>query len=345
MNFDHTQEELDLFQSLENTLSNNEEVRPGHLIALLASSTYPTLGSNGLSSALPGAQERLAQWKPDAYRTMEYGLRIAAPAITRFGPEAWMTQWVNPIQQGKTLATTALDSAQGEPDLTGKPHESGYLIAGTKTGIPGADTADVILASGTIEDTPAIFLIEKNTADITISQGATGLFTLTASAAFLPASHVAILKPKAPLAPFLQLLKNRVQINEATGHAAAVFEQAKKAAKTRPEGGKPPIARQEIGFKLATMYTLLQTSRLMAANASSLVDAGENDAAMASHCARVFCSDAACEIVASALDVMGDQGFEKDGPAQRLATIQALRVEGTSVGQTKEAIGDMLLKY
>ena len=160
MNFDHTQEELDLFQSLENTLSNNEEVRPGHLIALLASSTYPTLGSNGLSSALPGAQERLAQWKPDAYRTMEYGLRIAAPAITRFGPEAWMTQWVNPIQQGKTLATAALDSAQGEPDLTGKPHESGYLIAGTKTGIPGADTADVILASGTIEDTPAIFLIE-----------------------------------------------------------------------------------------------------------------------------------------------------------------------------------------
>ena len=156
---------------------------------------------------------------------------------------------------------------------------------------------------------------------------------------------MAILKPKAPLAPFLQLLKNRVQINEATGHAAAVFEQAKKAAKTRPEGGKPPIARQEIGFKLATMYTLLQTSRLMAANASSLVDAGENDAAMASHCARVFCSDAACEIVASALDVMGDQGFEKDGPAQRLATIQALRVEGTSVGQTKEAIGDMLLKY
>ncbi|WP_300667177.1 acyl-CoA dehydrogenase family protein [Desulfoluna sp.] len=345
MNFDYSQDELDLFHSLETILGKTTEVRPKNLISKLAWTGYATLGENGLAGALPGAQERLAQWKPAAYRTMEYGLRIAATTLRRFGPEAWHATWVTPIQQGKILATAALDQAEGEPDLTGKPHDKGYLINGTKTAIPGAISADVILASGTVEESPALFLFQKETGDVSLTQGATGLYTLTAHETFLPDTQVAILSKKTPLAPFLDLLKNRIQIAEATGHAAALFDQAKTAAKTCPEGGKPPIAKQEIGFKLATMYTLLQTSRLMSANASGLIDANASDAAMASSCARVFCSDAANEIISSALEVMGENGFKKGGPADRLAAIQALRVEGPSVGQTKEAIGNMLLKY
>lgn len=341
MNFDHTPDELALFTTLETTLGRQGAEHPMELAALLAPTGYPTL-ANG---ALPGAQERLAQWRPAAYRTLEYGLRIAAPLMTQYGTQAWHTTWAAPVQKGEKLATAAFETVQGEPDLTGKPHNGGYLVAGTKGGIPGADLADLILATGTVGGFPALFLIEKGAADVTLTKGALGLFTLTAHGATLSSSHVVLLEKGPDLSQQLSLLKHRIQTSEATGHAAAVFEQAKKAAKTRPEGGKPPIARQEVGFKLATMYTLLQTSRLMAANAASLMDDGEGDAAMASHCARVFCSDAAQEIVTWALDVMGEAGFETGGPADRLARIQALRVEGLSVGQSKEAIGDLLLKY
>jgi len=345
MNFDHTREERDLFLSLETILGTTPEEHPKTLITLLSDTGYPSLGAPGLSSALPGAQERLAQWKPSAYRTIEYGLRIAAPLMARFGPDSWQADWVEPVQKGDLLATAAFETAQGDPGLTGKTHGIETLISGTLTGIPGADTADLILAAGTVNEAPALFLIEQGTPDITLTQGATGLFTLTARGASLADTHVAVPDPSAPMTPLLTLLKSQLQASEATGHAAALFEQAKKAAKTKPDGGKPPIARQEVGFTLATMYTLLQTSRLMAANASSLIETEESDAAMAAHCARVFCSNAAEEIVSSALSVMGEQGFEKGGPADRLATIQALRVEGASVGQTKEAIGNMLLKY
>ncbi|VFQ43931.1 acyl-CoA dehydrogenase family protein [Desulfoluna butyratoxydans] len=345
MNFEHTREERDLFLSLETILGTHPDEHPKALINLLSDTGYTTLDAPGLATALPGAQERLAQWNPTAYRTVEYGLRIAAPLMERFGQKSWQAEWVAPVQSGKTLATAAFETPPGAKGLTGTPHTNETFISGTLTGIPGADIADLIVAAGTVDEAPALFLIEQGTPDISLTRGATGLFTLTARGASLAHTHVTVLEPSAPMASLLTLLKTQLQASEATGHAAALFEQAKKAAKTKPGGGKPPIARQEVGFTLATMYTLLQTSRLMNANASALIATEESDAAMAAHCARVFCSDAAEEIVSSALSVMGEQGFEKGGPADRLATIQALRVEGASVGQTKEAIGNMLLKY
>ena len=345
MNFDHTQEELNLFSSLEATLGNHPEASPKDLISLLAATNYTTLGSGDDASALSSAQERLAQWSPAAYRTIEYGLRIAAPTMARFGPEAWATTWIKPIQKGKILATAAFEAPPQGQEITATAHNDGYHLTGTKAGIPGAMSADVILTTGTADGAPALFLIEKKSSDITLTKKASGFSTLTAHGAFLPAAHVAILDKKAPLPPFLNLRKQRVQIGEATGHAAAAFELAKKRAKSHPEGEKPPIAKQEIGFKLATMYTLLQTSRLMAANASTLIDSGSSEAAMACSCARVFCSDAAQEIVTTAIEVMGEEGLEAGGPADRFNAIQTLRVAGTSVGQSKEAIGNMLLKY
>ena len=92
------------------------------------------------------------------------------------------------------------------------------------------------------------------------------------------------------------------------------------------------------------MYTLLQTSRLMAEDANTKEKKPE-DEAMKTSCARVFCADAAQEICTSAVNIMGEAAFGENGPMERMEKVQALRVEGTPIGQTREAIGNMLLKW
>ena len=341
MNFEYTPEELTLFKELE-TAVKKESPSPEALLQSLTHIGYTALSTNGCSSALPAAQEKLAQWQPHLFLAIEYSLRVAAPLIQEFAPE-WQTT-AEEILHGKKLISVAFSpSSQSAPALFAKVTEEEVTLSGFRSEIPHAKSAHAILTLADLENgDSALLLLEPDTPHLSLTPCGTGLYTLEARGVTLPLSHMILLDPKKSPQKRYETLKAALQAAEATGHSAAAFYQAKKAAKVRPEGGKPPIAKQEVGFTLATMYTLLQTSRLMATHAAT---AKASDAAMTAACARVFCSDAAKEVCTSAISVMGDQSFEAGGPLERLQRVQALGVEMRPTGQTREAIGNLLLKY
>jgi alkylation response protein AidB-like acyl-CoA dehydrogenase len=122
------------------------------------------------------------------------------------------------------------------------------------------------------------------------------------------------------------------------------FDAAREFAKNHQSGGKPIIAYQEIGFKLAEMLTLLQTSQLLAYRAAWMDAAGDPEARIVAHCAKVFCSESAEAVASHALEILGGRGFVRGNPAEEsYRDAKYLQIAGTSTEISRMKIGDRLL--
>jgi alkylation response protein AidB-like acyl-CoA dehydrogenase len=122
------------------------------------------------------------------------------------------------------------------------------------------------------------------------------------------------------------------------------FDEAVNHAKSHLSGGKPIIAYQEVGFKLAEMLTLLQTARLLAYRAAWMTDAGDREAGVLAHCAKVFCAESAEEVASQALQILGGQGYISGNPAEGgYRDAKYLQIAGTSSEISRMKIADEVL--
>jgi len=137
---------------------------------------------------------------------------------------------------------------------------------------------------------------------------------------------------------------DRIQVAAALGVAQRVFDAATAHAKSTREGGKKLIGRQEYGFRLAEMLTLLQTAELLACRAAWMEEAGVHDAPVVAACAKVFCTETAAEVAAIALDILGPAApaWETVEGGWRLA--KRLQVTGTTCISALSDIGDRVIR-
>jgi alkylation response protein AidB-like acyl-CoA dehydrogenase len=120
---------------------------------------------------------------------------------------------------------------------------------------------------------------------------------------------------------------------------------ARARAKEHQSGGRPIIAYQEIGFKLAEMLTLTQTAQLLAQRAAWLVGAGDREALLTAVCAKVFCAEAAETVASQAMQVLGGRGLLAGNPVEEAyRDAKQLQIWGTSSELARVKIGDMVLQ-
>lgn len=103
---------------------------------------------------------------------------------------------------------------------------------------------------------------------------------------------------------------------QALGIAEAAYEAALKHAKERIQFGKPLAENQVIAFKLADMYIKLQAGMGLLEKACLQKNEGK-DINLSASIAKVFCTEAANEIVNEALQIFGGYGYIKDNPIER----------------------------
>ncbi len=117
----------------------------------------------------------------------------------------------------------------------------------------------------------------------------------------------------------------------AVGVARAAFEYATDYAREREAFGKPLLARQGVSFKLADAAMEIEAARLLVWRACAAVDGGE-DARLLGSFAKAYAADAALEIAAAAVQVLGGAGVMRDHPVEKwLRDAKVLQiVEGTS---------------
>jgi len=120
---------------------------------------------------------------------------------------------------------------------------------------------------------------------------------------------------------------------------------ASEYARAHKSGGKPIIAYQEIGFKLAEMLTLFQTAQLLAYRAAWMAETGDRETEILGHCAKVFCTESAEKITSAAMQILGQQGYLKGNPAEEgFRNAKYLQIAGTSTEISRVKIGDGVLE-
>ena len=123
------------------------------------------------------------------------------------------------------------------------------------------------------------------------------------------------------------------------------MDEAKDFAKRHESGGKPIITYQEVGFKLAEMFTLFQTSQLLAYRAAWMDETGDREAVVVAHCAKVFCGESAEKIASEALQILGIKGFTSDNPAEEgFRNAKYLQIAGTSTEISRMKIAEGVLR-
>ncbi len=103
----------------------------------------------------------------------------------------------------------------------------------------------------------------------------------------------------------------------AVGVARRAFEEATAYSKTRIAFGKPIIAKQAVGFKLADMAIEIEAGRLLAQKAAWLLDNGKRNTTLAAY-SKAFCADMAMRVTTEAVQVFGGYGYSREYPVEKL---------------------------
>lgn len=374
MNFDFTQQEQKLFKEIndimtelagERTLEEKDLFSSESLIreALerLAKTSYLKLGIvqnkniPGLC-ALMGAMEIVSSCSQSLYMSIEMSTRLFGRVVSMFGNEDQKTKWLSPVLNGKKLGAVALSeksmNIDNDPMVTTGVRENGFIkVNGEKSYVINGPLADFTAVAGVMENKPALFIIEKGIEGLitekrleTIGFDGAAISGLTLENCRVNEDHVIGPFDNKTILTTLKIWENQIIIGSCLGMMKSSFESARTYAKTHKTGGKPVIAYQEVGFKLAEMLTLFQTSQLFAYRAAWAAEEKNREAEVLTYCAKVFCTEAAEKVSGWALQILSGEGYISGNPAERAyRCIKYNQIAGTSTEISRIKIGDAAL--
>ncbi|MEW6188438.1 MAG: acyl-CoA dehydrogenase [Thermodesulfobacteriota bacterium] len=266
------------------------------------------------------AQE-MAQFSPAFCQALEMSTRLFGWVISRWGTEEQIQHFLIPIQQGRWLGAVGLSESLGNlPSrdmLTeGRKDGPGYLVNGSKPMVINAPLADGLGVIGKIDGQPAFFLLRSTTPGLQIGPPLATLGLDQVAMADLTLSHCPVAEeqiigpfPDASILSEIQTRFNLIITTVSLGIMERALRGAQKVAGETSVNGKPLRANQEIGFKLAEMFTLFQTAQWMLYRAAWMLEAGEAEALTTLAAAKVFVTESAEEVTRSAMQIAAGQGF------------------------------------
>ncbi len=376
MNYDFSENELAMFADITQKISdlapidelekrdpalNARNIR--HAMKILSQTPYLRLGlcptpefSGHLT--LMGAMEVLAAASPSVYLSIEAGTRLFGRALSQWGGSGQKEQWLSPVLEGEMTGALAISEAtlniENAPLTTqGERQGDAVVINGAKQYVINAPIADWIAVAGVMEGQHALFLIEKAQSGLILGPAlqtpgyeGTPISGLTIENARIPAAQVLLADERADMPAAIRMWENQILLGASLGLSKTAFEEARDYAKSHQSGGKPIIAYQEVGFKLAEMLTLLQTSQLLAYRTAWTIEAAPAEAAELMLCAKVFCAESAEQICSAAMQILGGSGYISGNRVERaFRCAKYAQIAGTSTEIARVQIGDAALGY
>jgi alkylation response protein AidB-like acyl-CoA dehydrogenase len=307
------------------------------------------------SVALTTAQEVLAALSPPLFLSVEVNVRLFGRLIARYGTEEQRSEILPGLKRGDLLGTVALSernmSTENNPmETRAIREEGGFRISGSKGHVVNALASDWFAVAGETGDRPAIFLVKRGAEGLSVGKRLPALGYHAALISPVSLEHCRVWSTMGPFENGLPLedlrtWEDQILTAAALGQMQRAFDAALHHAKTHHSGGKPIIAYQEIGFKLAEMLTLLQTAQLLAYRAAWMAESGDRESGLLVHCAKVFCTESAEKVSSQALQILGIEGFLRGNPAEAsYRDGKYLQVAGTSTEISRMKIAENLLR-
>ena len=337
-----------------------DEIREATLkwMQILGQAGYLTLGlDDGKNSVtLTATQEGLASISPSLFLTVEVTARIFGRLVAIYGTPDQKNEIIPSLKEGRIIGTVALSergmNIENDPLVTlGVYNDDGFKVSGSKGHVVNGPIADWIAVAAKTGDGVAFFLIKKGSDGLSIDQrlstlgyNGTAISAITLENCSVPSAYV--------IGPFeveepvksARTWEDQILTAASLGQIQRSYDEAVNYAKSHLSGGKPIIAYQEVGFKLAEMLTLLQTARLLAYRAAWMTEAGDSETGVLAHCAKVFCTESAEEVASHALQILGGQGYIRGNPAEgSYRDAKYLQIAGTSSEISRMKIADNVL--
>lgn len=269
-----------------------------------------------------------------------------------FGSAEQKASWLPKIGRGEAIVAYAISEATSGSDAlaaktVARESQDGrsYAISGTKTWVPNADIADLLIVFGQINATKfSAILVETGRPGITIApatqtlgQRATPVFEVHFDAVSVPARNVFGAVAKGHKVAFNTLNFERIESAAASlGTCKRALMLAATYAKQRRQFGQPIAEFGAIRSKLARMATRAWTLESMCYRVAGAVDARlaqldpESDAyraealgafeefAVEAAIIKVFGAEAAVWLSGQALQVLASRGYSADCELERI---------------------------
>jgi alkylation response protein AidB-like acyl-CoA dehydrogenase len=374
MNFDFTEREKDLRHRVREVFDAAsraalEKLEQGDDIPVrtevlqwmkvLAQTGYLTLGleSGNDGTELLAARETLAAISPSLFLSVETSVRIFGRLIAVYGTPEQKEEFLPAVTGGRLIGAVALSeggmSIENTPlATTGRMVGGEFTVSGSKSYVVNGPIANWIAVAGNDEERITLFLIQKGSKGLS-----TGERLATLGYGGVAVSPVSL--DNCPVQPryrigdckggqtlrSIRAWEDGILTAASLGLMQRCYDTAVPYAKSHESGGRPIIRYQEVGFKLAEMLTLMQTAQLLAYRAAWMAEAGDREAAVLAHCAKVFCTESAEAVASDALQILGGRGYIRGNTAEEgYRNAKYLQIAGTSAEISRMKIGDGVLE-
>ncbi|MBF0227891.1 MAG: acyl-CoA dehydrogenase [Desulfobacterales bacterium] len=372
MNFDFTKQENELFASvyqeaneiiqnndIDSIASDKVEQAVRESLKKLAKTGYLNLGLNNQKDSLliMGVMEQLSSLSQSLCLIAESSTRILGKILSTWGTENQKEKWLKSLMKGEIISATAISensmNVYNEPLKTAGVKDSDSIIVnGEKNYVVNAPWADIFAVVGVLDNCQAVFLIEKNTQGLQVTQrlypmGYEGVSIsgISLNDCRISSDNVIIIDKSINALSKIKLWENQILIGLSLGLMKSSFIFAKSFSNSHKTGGKPIIAYQEIAFKLADMLALYQTSQLFAYRSAWLVDNDEKEAESVSFCAKIFATESSEKVVSNGMQILGASGYMSKNPIEKaMRCVKYGQIAGTSSEIARVKIGDDILK-
>jgi alkylation response protein AidB-like acyl-CoA dehydrogenase len=299
------------------------------------------------SVSIASAGEALARISPSLHMNVELSARLYGRLVAIYGTSDQQEKILPGIKGGRVIASVAIPVEEIETKTDGEM----ISLSGTIEQVINGPISDRIAISVRHQNDKVFYLLSRGHEGLSLGEPfhTLGFRGAPSSAIFL---HDAPVAGNKILGPFrvdeaiqdLLVWEDQVMTTASLGIMHRSFHAALDYAKNHKKDGKPLIAHQEMGFKLAEMLTLMQTSQLFAYRAAWMYETGHREADVLAHCAKVFCSESAEEVSSQALQILGKQGYSLGESAEEgYLDAKYLQIAGTPSEIARNRIGDELL--
>ncbi len=308
------------------------------------------------SPGLTAAQETLATLSPSLFLCTEMTARVLGRLLSVHASPEQKSRLLPRLRAGSLLGTVAL--SEGGMSLEGhrintrcNPTETNLEVTGEKHYVLNAAVSDRIAVAGETDSGPAVFLLSPETRGISVGErlGTLGYREVAVTSLSLHGCIVSredLVGPFSNAEPFesLRMWEDQVLAAAGLGLMHRSFDAAVFHAKNHKRGGKPIIAYQEVGFKLAEMLTVIHAAQLLAYRAAWMAETRDSEAPALVRSAKVFCSEGAEEVASKAIQILGAEGFVLGNPAEEsFRNAKFLQVAGTSTEISRVKLGEDVL--
>lgn len=248
---------------------------------------------------------------------------LSAGALLATEDEQACRDYLPALVKGEILASLAFVEPDRRWDAasTGTRavwREGGYSLAGSKLYVIDGHTADLLLVTARIDDTTALFAVDRAAKGITTALQPT--LDRTRKLAEIQFEDAPARLVGAP-AHGVEAVSAAVRagcaalVAEQVGGAQRLLEIGVDYANTREQFGRPIGSFQSIKHMCADMLAQVESARSLAHHASWAIAVDHPDAAAVVHAAKSLCSQTFLSVAATTIQIHGGIGFTWDHPA------------------------------